>query len=391
MLVNKSAPSLIKYMGSKKKLLDFVISGINSVLLDGPVCDLFAGSNSLAGALNNQVEMIVNDIQSYSKIYTHTYLYNKKSEVSQNKIDEFFLLIQNKINEKKNKLNDYSFVYPKNITIDEFVSLEKEQQNLINHSFNFEYHLFIKNYSGTYWSFNQCIEIDSIREIADLYKNQYEFYLILSSLMFAMAYTSQSTGHYAQYRDATSQKSMEDILTYREKSVYSFFVKKVIELSQSLEDNEYNYKATSLDFRDCLKEIPERTTVYADPPYCFVHYSRFYHVIETLVRYDYPTVAYKGRYREDRHQSPFCIKTQVKKAFKDMFDLINIKNSSLVLSYSNTGMVTLEEILTLANESFLENYQIKVLSEDYSHSTMGRKDDKSREVQELLILVKKIN
>lgn len=389
MLINKPAPSLIKYMGSKKKLLDFVISGINEVLLDGPVCDLFSGSSSLAGALNNQINMIVNDIQSYSQIYAHTYLYNKKSSITKEKIDNILLLVTKKISEKEEFLLNYNFNYNGNMTIEEFSSLEKAQQNLINDSFNFDYHLFIKYYSGTYWSFKQCIEIDSIREIADMFLDSYEFFLILSSLMYGMAYTSQSTGHYAQYRDATSKSSMLDILSYREKNVFSFFSKKLIELFNNIEDNKYNYTATSLDYKECLGNIPEGTTVYADPPYCFVHYSRFYHILETVVKYDYPEVAFKGRYRKDRHQSPFCIKTHVKKAFKDMFFLINKKNSSLVLSYSDAGMITLNELLKIANEEFSNGYKISTLSESYLHSTMGRKDDKSRDVKELLILAKK--
>ncbi|GAJ99584.1 site-specific DNA-methyltransferase [Geomicrobium sp. JCM 19055] len=133
--------------------------------------------------------------------------------------------------------------------------------------------------------------------------------------------------------------------------------------------------------------MKENSTVYADPPYCFVHYSRFYHAIETLVRYDYPDVKYKGRYRSDRHQSPFCIRTKVESAFIELFKRVNKKNANLVLSYSNTGMIELDELIKLAKNNFDKDYKIEVRIQDYMHSTMGRKEDKSRKVQEALILI----
>ena len=52
-------------------------------------------------------------------------------------------------------------------------------------------------------------------------------------------------------------------------------------------------------------------------------------------------------------------------------------------------MITLNELLKIANEEFSNGYKISTLSESYLHSTMGRKDDKSRDVKELLILAKK--
>lgn len=64
----------IKYMGSKTKILPFVINGIQSVYKSGYVCDLFAGSCTLSGALGNQVPIISNDIQVYSSVIAKSYL-----------------------------------------------------------------------------------------------------------------------------------------------------------------------------------------------------------------------------------------------------------------------------------------------------------------------------
>ena len=96
----------------------------------------------------------------------------------------------------------------------------------------------------------------------------------------------------------------------------------------------------------------------------------------------------KGRYREDRHQSPFCIRTQVEKAFDDMFYAINNNNCSLALSYSNTGMITANQLVDIACKYF-ERKKISINSMKYTHMTMGRKEDRTRDVQEMLLLIKK--
>ncbi len=44
-------PQVIKYMGSKAKIIEYVSGGIRSVHAQGYVCDLFAGAGSLAGAI----------------------------------------------------------------------------------------------------------------------------------------------------------------------------------------------------------------------------------------------------------------------------------------------------------------------------------------------------
>ena len=157
-------------------------------------------------------------------------------------------------------------------------------------------------------------------------------------MMFAMAYVSQGTGHYAQYRDAKTNSSLREIIIYRKRSIKDYFILKFDELVAFMPKHPipFQHISSSLDFKECLNSF-NGGTVYADPPYCFVHYSRFYHALETLVLYDFPTIQIqkgrivKGRYREDRHQSPFCIKTKVEKAFMDLFNGVNQSDLNLVL------------------------------------------------------------
>lgn len=443
--IRNDFPSLVKYMGSKTELINFIEHGINMIHREGQmICDLFAGSATLSGALRGECNIVSNDIQSYSQILSKAYLSNYNIEEYPS-VEEIVRAVSYRVinfNERFDMFSD-SFNYDREFTLEEFNQLESAQRELINFndfgSFD-NYFLFTKYYAGTYWSYDQCVWIDSIKYVADRYRDRESIYtVILAALMYAMAYNSQSTGHYAQYRDANTVKSMNDILIYRRKNIISLFERKMNELINWCEENNENeIITTTLDYAECLRSLDEGTLVYADPPYCFVHYSRFYHAIETLVKYDYPNVAHKGRYREDRHQSPFCIKTKVSGAFKEMFETIRNRNLELVLSYSNsdTNTISLIDLLTVAfatinnvneeadlegikcniEESIRANniiedeyiydeiniindnlrryelnspYEIRVVFADHIHSTMGRADDKIRQVKEILIIIKR--
>jgi adenine-specific DNA-methyltransferase len=391
-LRQRAYPQYVKYMGSKSKIMEFVLTGLNEVYDGGKVCDLFAGSASLAGAIGNQIHIHSNDIQNYSRVLSGAYLTAWRSKTSPSAA----MLIKQarKIFEYNRchvgNIHDYS----KTISLKRFQEVEEIEREFIEFDAKWTWHLFFKYYSGTWWSAEQALWIDALREVAEDYRHDSSYDAILSSLMFAMAYASQGTGHYAQYRVANTESSMRDISIYRKRSIPELFEKKFSSVMSELPENptKFNHTISAVDYRECLDQF-SGGTVYADPPYAFVHYSRFYHAIETLVLYDYPQIqeiggeVVKGRYRESRHQSPFCIRSQVKNAFRDMFRGINKSQSNLVLSYSNTGMISLIDLADLAESEF-RGRSIEVLSTDYKHMTLGRQFDRDRNVEECLMLVK---
>lgn len=393
MFERKDYPSLIKYMGSKSKLLDFIIDGINSVpLVNNTILDLFAGSAALSGAIGNQCNFISNDIQIYSSILAQTYLLSLRGERDLS-VDNIVNLAEDIV--RKNQCIDWMVDYSKEMDLEQFNELENRQQSLIYENFDYKYHLFAKNYSGTWWSYEQCLWIDALREVAEKYKSNNMYPFILSALMYAMAYSSQGTGHYAQYRDAKTIKSMKDIFIYRRKSLINIFkrkLKELVEYAREKPESSFVNDYWNLDFEDALDNFTGGT-VYADPPYCFVHYSRFYHALETLVLYDYPEIQkisgemVKGRYRKERHQSPFSIKSQVENAFEKMFKEVKRTESNLILSYSNTGMIELDHLADIAT-SFWDSNDIEIVTTNYQHMTLGRQGKRFRDVIECIFILK---
>ena len=383
-------PVIIKYMGSKKPILDFITSNIRGIHRDGNiVCDLFAGSCSISAGLRNEFDFISNDIQEYSRTIGQTYF----SDFSGVNLEKLMISILNTAQIHYSKLseslNGYIFDYGNINTLEEFYRIEEKQRDLFKMDIaTNDYNLFTKFYSGTYWSCEQCIWIDSLRKAADDIINITYRNVILSSIMFAMANTSQSTGHFAQYRDGHSHDSMLNIIIYRQKGFLDSFKKKLTELLSVLRNPVKSIVTTTQDFTECLSHLPENITVYADPPYAPVHYSRFYHALETLIKYDYPKLEFKGRYRMDRHQSPFSQKTKAIQAFEDLFDGIISKRSQMLLTYSNGGVVEIGQLITLARKKFGKEYIIDLQEFDHIHSTMGKADDARRDVVEHLIIAK---
>lgn len=383
-------PHLIKYMGSKANIIDFIVDNIHKINVNGSrkVYDLFAGTCIVSAYLNRHCEVVINDVQEYSTILGKSYL--KKVQKNDIEISDFVKQVEEYVRFFKNKYN-VNFSYGSEISRDEYLQIEHLERQLLTKSFSqTDHHLFVQNYSGTYWSFQQCLYIDAIYRIAQHYRNTTVYELILSSLMFAMSYCSQSTGHFAQYRDVKDDKNFKDILLYRIKSVVDLFVSKLNQLLDYDRSTNKKFESFTLSFEELLKKAEKNSIIYADPPYGNVHYSRFYHVLETLVKYDYPEIKFKGRYRQDRHQSPFCKKSEASSAFEKMFYLIKEKDSAMVLSYSDGGVIELNSLLALAQKTFGESYDVSIQTMEYLHSRLGRTGGKNINVNEILIIADKV-
>lgn len=394
----RSYPQVIKYMGSKASLLPFIAESISQVhVADRPIVDLFAGACAISGGFGHIAKIVSNDIQQYSATIASSYLHR-----AENAHDVDILSLAETLAKEKLRFLPDGLSHSDNCTLDQFNLVEEANRELLKIEFDFSYNLFTRAYSGTWWSAEQCVWIDSIRQALDILRGDgsytdADFHLGLTCLMHAMAYTSQGTGHYAQYRDAKNEASMKDIAKYRRQSVPNYFNRKFSALLAWNKQNviDKGHQTTTLDYKACLEKVP-KSLIYADPPYAFVHYSRFYHAIETLVLYDYPVLqtkggeVVKGRYRSERHQSPFCISTQVQSAFGGLFDGVKNSSSDLLLSYSNTGVIGIEELIDLAHQELGPKYTVTVNSHDHDHMTMGRKEDRTRQVKESLIVAKHI-
>ena len=333
----------IKYFGNKTRLLDFIIPLIEHESKPGDlVIDLFAGTCSVSYALKQNYRIITNDVEAYSKVIASA-------------------LIEN------------------NTSIDTKIAHE-DLDSFLQTNLPARYTLFEKTYADTFFTKKQSRDIDSIRFAIDKQKG-YKKQLYLVALMTAMSYCTNSPGHFAEYLKNNEYS--------KDRSIMDYFFARCNTLK--LIDGNYTNKAYSYEYKEFFnrnrKLISKARIIYADPPYSSAHYSRYYHLLNTLIKYDWPKVSYKARYRDDRFLSNFSRKSKVKDEFEALFDLCSSKsNATLFLSYLNggKGLLNKNELLNIA-KSYYPRVSIKIYK-NYKHSMNGNGSPKV--VEEVLLICK---
>lgn len=111
--------------------------------------------------------------------------------------------------------------------------------------------------------------------------------------------------------------------------------------------------------------------VYADPPYSRAQYSRYYHLLETLILYDYPEISGKGRYRSDRFHTDFSRTSRVANEMGRFLRSVASTGATLYLSYPTNGLFHRAEndLLSLLQTTFNEAHLVRSISAN--HSTLG--------------------
>lgn len=390
----------LNYLGSKLRLLDFIEGNVLNVTKEGEgVCDLFAGSGCVSYKLSNKFSVTSCDIQGYSRVISNALM--KNFDVTQLDVDEFlddvakdsslynsFLplitmeedAITQRNPEILTDILEYGSVEV--YSIEHNVSHINEQLQLVLNNLNNNGLLDVRSlisryYGGVYFSYKQAVQIDLILEAISVYIKKDNRDLFLAALLSTASDVVGTVGkHFAQpikardskgkikvtvYNKAVKDKSLDVLELYRE------WLQRYIQLPKS--NNEHI--AIRGDYMDCLRALSDSVkTIYADPPYTRDHYSRFYHVLETITLRDLPELSTtnihgdhhvtNGIYRNDRHQSPFCIKSQAPDAFKAMFEYAASTNRNLLLSYSpydetkksHPRVVTMQQLITWAKDYF---------------------------------------
>ena len=426
----------LNYLGSKLRLLDFIEAKVMDVTPKGAgVCDLFAGSGCVSRKLSRLFSVVSCDVQAYSKVICNALL--NRFDITDNMIDDFFVVSNN---ESANALREAfyplidleeSAIKNKNIEtltcILEHGSIEvfniehnfswlsdkltDVYNNLKKHRLNDIRSLASRYYGGVYFSYRQAVEIDILLEGIHRFVGDKNRDIFLAALLSTASDVVDTVGkHFAQpikardskgkikstvYNKAVKDKTVDVATRYRE------WLIKYINLAK----RDCQHITMNVDYVKCLKTLPDNIrTVYADPPYTRDHYSRYYHVLETLTLRDSPrlstvtnygsTHVSNGIYRENRYQSPFCIKSKAPEAFRKMFELVSITGRNLLLSYSpydetkktHPRVVSMQLLTSLAKEYF-NNVEI-VSAGSFKHNKLNSTEyllDASDEAELLIV------
>jgi len=245
-----------------------------------------------------------------------------------------------------------------------------------------------------YFGLSQAAQLDSLRfgidEVAPEAGDDRD--LCLSALIIA-ASVCNSGPHFAQPVRLSTLKMFRQTIERRARDIAWEFELALRRLTARPPLRTPLRDATQLDWREAVdrftRSIGSRrpAAVYFDPPYSKLQYSRYYHVLNVLISYDYPSVGGVGRYPplKDRFSSRFEHRPRTaEREFSEAFELCRAHDLAALVSYSDRGFVPINDLSNLMQENFRE---VCVFSEAVRHHSQGvRLGDHQGRVTEFVLV-----
>lgn len=395
------------FMGSKKKILGFIVESIIAHGNDDSIyLDIMCGSGAVSNAFAQIGPVYASDAQSFCRILAkmqgNGYQESSASSLIESIYQDYkwhmdamrqkfadFLQEEEQIfyldlKEKETVLKQYSdFIenfelYSSDcVNSEEVEILIKERKQ--NHAL-VPYCLFTYYFSNVYFGLAQSIQIDSIRYAIDQIEDEETRKWALGALVVTISNIGTTySAHFAQPRHL-DQGSIKNILGRREKSVWHEFS---IRFSAIAKDSERcPYPITLLDgpWKTALKEMKRlhdrNVIVYLDAPYKREEYSRYYHVLETLVEYDYPESEKKGRIRSKKNGERFSTEfstrniEKVEECFENIILEILSKGYICAWSYSDNGCASIMNVVNCVKRQC--NCNVYFYSTAHYHNSQGK-------------------
>lgn len=322
----------MRYLGGKSKLLDTIYEMVVEYTTDtSSIIDLFAGTGVVSKFFKAKgFKVYANDFLYFSYVLNH-------GTIDLNEKPKFRLLdIKNPIE----YLNCLSIV-------DTDIPIEK--------CFIYQNYSPNEHCQRMYFQNKNAIKIDLIRITIENWYNQQkineeEYFYLLASLISAVPFVSNIAGVYGAYLKQWDHRSFKDLILKEPE---------IINAANAT-------KSFNLDYVDLLKNI-SADVLYADPPYNSRQYLPNYHVLETIAKYDYPSIKGVTGMRDYSNQkSQFCMKTKVKNAFETMIKEAQVRY--IVISYNNESLLTQKELEELCMKYAKEN-TFKLIEKNYKRYT----------------------
>jgi len=395
----------VQYLGSKMRLVSDIGNQMNELAQgNGLYADLYAGSGVVTHHLAQNNNVLAVDTQHYSASILRALLSSEQTEFGNKSLDRLenaFRTISSKLSAAlEDLIGAESLAFAKAnsgtskllSTIIEEGSIEaslyrrvksKVVRSAIDSSLRRLNRLdpnkrftIVRYFGGAYFSYQQAIDLEALSVAISQQSSSRQRALrgVLLSVASSIACTVGK--QFAQplrlmKSDGTATAVLlKRALRDRQSDIWTEYQTWASRWSHATSSRLAN-SSNIVHQGDAAKTIAtceqKIAAAYADPPYTIDHYSRFYHVLDTISRQDAPGIQLtgdgkplRGLYRPDRYQSPFCIPSQVSGAFESLFHEISLKRIPLLLSYSDfeadskerPRLMTKRDLLALASKYF---------------------------------------
>ena len=331
-----------RYTGSKYRLMEWIRSLIIDNCNGKTFFDVFAGTGVVT-------EYMINDYQKY---IINDFLYS-------------------------NEVIYKGFLLQENYDIDKIIKIVETFNNINRADLGDNY--VSVNFGDKYFNKDDAKLIGKIREEleSDIKKNiinSKEYYILLSSLLFSIDKIANTCGHYDAYRKIDNIDS---------KFKYELILPKKLKKNQKVEI----YREDS----NILAKKIKADIAFIDPPYNSRQYSRFYHVLENITKWEKPELYGTALKPKEENMSEYC-KSSAPKIFKDLIENLNVKY--IVVTYNNTynsksssskNKITLKEIKDILDEKG----DTKVFDKPYKFFNAGKTELKNHKEYVFITKVEK--
>jgi len=312
----------MKYMGSKRSMLQ---NGLGEVLkreiIDAArFVDLFTGSASVAGhvAKNFEVPVLASDLQGYSVALANALIVRRK-RLSSKRIWGAW------IRRAQMRVDCIARVPASTRKLTASVVDRHRRWSAVQAGWP-----LTNAYGGHYFSARQAVWIDALR--ATLPRNKTSRQAALAALIDAASFCAASPGHTAQpFQPTRTAKRFLAEAWSRD------VVKKTREQLAHLCVTMAKRKGRAVrgDANVVAKDIRKKDLVFIDPPYSGVHYSRFYHVLESITRGSTGEVSGVGRYpaAERRPRSRYSVTSESRDALSNLLETIAKRGAKVILTF----------------------------------------------------------
>lgn len=290
---------MIKYLGSKRKLVPHILEQVTTLPDVTRVCDLFTGTTRVAQACKHAgMHVVANDLASYSVVMAEAYIATDATEVDSQRLQA---------------LLDHLNALP-------------GDPGYVTRTFCEE---------ARYFTPRNGARIDAIRsEIDQLALSGSERAILLTSLLLAADKVDSTTGVQMAYLKRWAPRAMNDL---------------ELKLPTLLPGPGAAHQEDAIAFARSggTREVD---LTYIDPPYNQHSYAGNYHVWETLVRNDAPENYGIARKRVDIRgaRNPWNSKPRFRQTLTDL--LAAVESRYILVSFSNEGFVPTDQMGLLLAE-----------------------------------------
>lgn len=308
----------MNYIGSKRKLAPLIYNYINEIVPSGIFCDLFAGTGAVSEKFASDYDLIVNDWELYG------YYIN---------LQKFGSYVPDKyLNQKLEYLN--SLAPEAGFIAANYSTYESERM---------------------YFTEENAALIDTMRfEIEEIAESKSERRYLIALLLEASDKVANVASVYGAY-----------LKNFKDSAKKRLFIKDLPKYCSTAA--VYNEDANCLDVSGDI--------VYLDPPYNTRHYGANYHMLNTIVRYNYFEPKGKTGLPEYK-KSPYCSKVKITAAFEDLIKNLNF--SHIFISYNDEGILSRKNFEDICSK--YGTFETIVLDAQYQRFKSDSKRQQSADV-----------